>query len=768
MALTSCAFGQAQQEPPAPAPQKLPPAVPDNQRVDGNQPQENAVAKVKVKPEEWARQAIDAPIFEPDMQGVALATLYEKLTGKRVIMSREAMTSTISAFIKPPVTNAGAAVVLEKSAMLEGLVFIPSGPNEVKLVKAANSNRQGIPVVTRAAEIPEGEKVITYVMSFDHISAEDGLKVFNTLVRTFNPQGIITPVANTSTLLITENSALVRTLLKIKEEIDLPQELFTNLSIELSHGDAEEVAASVQTILDFTSGQNVLSSSTGGNNNQNTRNNNNGNNNRNNNRNNNNQRTAGSEGSVLLTAMSSNNRIHITGRPIEVRYAESLIRDFDSPSRSQNYIRHKLHFLAVSDFLPIASDAINRTTNRIAEQGGGNQAGGRNTGNNNAAGANAQGGGENGTVLSDGDRLEYPESLLIGKTLLVADNANNALIVQGPPQSIGIIKDLINEMDIASEQVQITAVFGRYSVTDDLDFGVDFARTYQATRGSNSGFAIGNSTGYPVLVDPTTLTDGAALNAASVAGLSIYGKIGNHFLPTLRAMQSDGKFKLVSRPSVFTTNNRKAVLSSGQSIAVPTNTLSQNVNGANGLSQSTNIEFRDVLLKLEVVPLVNSDDEVTLKISFVNDTIVGSQTIDGNSIPTIGKEELVTTVTVPNNGTIVLGGLITERDQDDKDGVPILSSIPGIGRLFSTTTKSKLREELVIFIQPRIVSRDGDLEKLQKYNRSKSQLARDIQGESAGVLPKLPSREKEKQPDGGKDVVPLGNPKDGRYRGIRR
>ena len=171
------------------------------------------------------------------------------------------------------------------------------------------------------------------------------------------------------------------------------------------------------------------------------------------------------------------------------------------------------------------------------------------------------------------------------------------------------------------------------------------------------------------LLDPTGLTDVA--DFPDIAGFSLYGQLGREVAATLTALESSGKFHLMARPTVFTTNNRVAVLSSGQQVAVPTNTFTQGGAGNNG-SQSTNIAFRDVLLELEVIPLVNSPDEVTLEISFVNNNIVGETIIDGNSIPTIGQESIVTTVTVPNGETVVLGGLITERDETSESGIPVL------------------------------------------------------------------------------------------------
>ena len=212
---------------------------------------------------------------------------------------------------------------------------------------------------------------------------------------------------------------------------------------------------------------------------------------------------------------------------------------------------------------------------------------------------------------------------------------NNTLIVQGPPQSIEVAKNLIKQMDVAGKQVQITAVFGRYTMNGEESFGVDFAKT---SSGSNSGRTLAGSsdTGFPIVVNPNSLTSPELLPspANAIAGLALYGQVSRNFFAYLRALESKGRFKLLSRPTLFTTNNRQAVLSSGQRVAVPTSTLSESAgDGAAAVSQNTNIEFKDVVLKLEVVPLVNTDNEVALKISFLNDNIVGAKPLTAIVFP---------------------------------------------------------------------------------------------------------------------------------------
>ncbi|MEY3394299.1 MAG: hypothetical protein RL346_535, partial [Verrucomicrobiota bacterium] len=194
------------------------------------------------------------------------------------------------------------------------------------------------------------------------------------------------------------------------------------------------------------------------------------------------------------------------------------------------------------------------------------------------------------------------------------------------------------------------------------------------------------------------------------AGLSIYGKIGNSLASYINLLSTSNDFTVLSRPSIFTANNQKGTISSGRRIAIPTNSNQFSGNGV-----STNIEYRDVVLKLEVIPLVNSDDEITLQIALLSDDVIGkSDPIEGiGEVPIIGTRELLTTVTVPNNQTIILGGLITTNDTETVTGIPILSDIPGLGRLFSTKSKGVDRDELMIFIQPSIVNNEKSLSDLQ-------------------------------------------------------
>jgi type II secretory pathway component GspD/PulD (secretin) len=390
----------------------------------------------------------------------------------------------------------------------------------------------------------------------------------------------------------------------------------------------------------------------------------------------------------------------------------------------------------VADFLPVAELALQRAFSGNAEGGsaaggaagggggrtganfgGGSTGGSRTTGStrgsssgSSSTGGSAFGGGGGGGAggaggiggggnsLGEPNVSSAPESLLVGRTLLVADNITNSIVIQGPPAGLEIITRLLDEIDVKAEQVMISCVFGQLALGDDLSYGIDYLREVQ-NRGDNAIGGRGGSggSGVPLPLDGAAFDPGAF---AASAGLGIYGKIGPYLNVYLRALQSSDRFNVISRPTVFMSNNQKGTISSGQRIAVPTNSFNSGTTG-----QSTNIEYQDVVLTLEVIPLVNSEDEVTLQIYLLNDEVIGTQVIEGvGEVPTISTRELVTTVTVPNNETIVLGGLITSRDRKVRSGIPILSAIPYIGGLFGQTTSGKEREELLIFIQPKIIN----------------------------------------------------------------
>jgi type II secretory pathway component GspD/PulD (secretin) len=295
--------------------------------------------------------------------------------------------------------------------------------------------------------------------------------------------------------------------------------------------------------------------------------------------------------------------------------------------------------------------------------------------------------------------------------LLVGDPSINQLSVSGPPEHLEAIRELLAIVDQRPRQVYISTVIGQLTLGDDIEYGVDMVRTIEGFEvgddASRFAGALRNRTAD--ILDPAELGSIAEFLPAAT-GLNIYGQIGDQLNVFISALERTQRFKVLSRPSIFALNNRRAVIATGQRIAVPTSTLTRLDGGVGGEGAVTaNIDYRDVVLKLEVVALINSDSEVTLTISQVNDEVIGSSTVSGNEVPTIGTQEMVTSVIVPNGRTVMLGGLVTETMEDTRSGIPILIHIPILKHLFGSTDQKQQRKELVIFLQPHIINDEDTL-----------------------------------------------------------
>ena len=300
-----------------------------------------------------------------------------------------------------------------------------------------------------------------------------------------------------------------------------------------------------------------------------------------------------------------------------------------------------------------------------------------------------------------------PKAVTIGNAKIIADQRSNSIIILGNQEVVVKVGKLLDEMDVKAPQVALSTVIGELTLKNDQKFGVDWFKAggtphtdingnvLPRTQGDTSlaGFAR-NTNQTPI--DPANLLNLTNLtSAAGTGGTTVFLSSARDGLAAIvKALDSTGRFRVLNRPVVFTTNNKKAIIASGQEIPVPVNTLSSFIPNAtvgstpiNNFGTQSSIQYKKVALQLEVVPLINSEKEVSLDILQKLDSLGTPTIVDGNSIPTIVTRYIKTTVSAPNCSTIVLGGLITDNKQVSKDGIPLLSRIPLIGALFRNTVQ---------------------------------------------------------------------------------
>ena len=331
-----------------------------------------------------------------------------------------------------------------------------------------------------------------------------------------------------------------------------------------------------------------------------------------------------------------------------------------------------------------------------------------------------------------------PKAVVIGNAKLIADQRANSIIILGNREVVVKVEKILDEMDVKAPQVALSTVIGQLTLNNNEEFGVDWFAKYQnklvGISRNNTIFGTNNPpipfpsvapsvspgvlTGNGSIIDPSNLINFSQILQNMVAtgagGTNIYVAAGNYLATIVHLLESTGRFKVMSRPTVFTSNNKKAIIASGQEVPVPVNTLSNvgtvGINGTAAVQAS--IEYKKVVLQLEVVPLINSEKEVSLDILQKIDSIVpgGGKLISGNEVPTIATRYIRTNVAAANGSTIILGGLVEEEKNKQYQGIPYLSRIPLIGVAFRGTAVSKTRRELIILMCPQV-----SLTKLDAY-----------------------------------------------------
>ena len=354
-----------------------------------------------------------------------------------------------------------------------------------------------------------------------------------------------------------------------------------------------------------------------------------------------------------------------------------------------------------------------------------------------------------------------PTIATVGNTKIIADQSSNTIILLGGAEAKDKVFETLDQLDVRPPQVVIRTVIGELSLTKDSELGFNYL--LRTNRGSifssnSASFATGTTSTTNTTTTGTVATGTATTGTAAAttgtgsnlsqltdlatglagAGSSFSGvggiiSIGKSFEVILSALESTTRFKTLSRPMIFTSNNKKAIIASGQEIAVPTSQVGTSTGSVAGtVGTYTNVDYKDVTLQLEVVPLINSEHEITLDILQKIDSLVGNgagTTVNGTVVPTIATRYLKTTVSAPNHSTIVLGGLITQDENKSSGDIPYLSKIPVIGNLFKARTTDADRSELIILMHPEVVNTPALLVQTEKNESRRTYLGSDLEGQ---------------------------------------
>ncbi|WP_349573241.1 type II secretion system secretin GspD [Azotobacter salinestris] len=408
------------------------------------------------------------------------------------------------------------------------------------------------------------------------------------------------------------------------------------------------------------------------------------------------EQTKGSEGSRLMPIVKADartNSLLIRADESNREYLRQVIKELDSEVQTDNNTRvHYLKYAKAEDLAAV----LEKISGTISEEEG----------------------------------KAPPESAGTNQNAIhiKAHEATNSIVMSGSPRIIRDLGQLIEQLDIRRAQVLVEAIIVEMSEDRAKELGVQWLLADR--NGSGRALAGTNFTnlgnGLNGILDATTTGDtpisvpGALRNVGGLtAGVGRFSDSGLNFAVLLKALQDDAKSNILSTPSLLTMDNQEASILVGQEIPVSTGSTLSNDNNAS--NQFRTIERKDVGVKLLITPQINEGGAVQLQIEQEVSSLGQQIGDDGVSF---NKRQIKTAVLVDHGATIVLGGLIDDDISEAGSKVPVLGSLPVVGRLFRSDGSRIVRRNLMVFIRPTIIR---DQQMLTSVSKAKYGFIRDRQ-----------------------------------------
>ena len=326
------------------------------------------------------------------------------------------------------------------------------------------------------------------------------------------------------------------------------------------------------------------------------------------------------------------------------------------------------------------------------------------------------------------------------KTVITHHEKTNSLIISSPESNLSTIKNIISQLDIRRAQVLVEAIIVELSETAASSLGVETifngsdkdSVPIGLTRFGGSGpdlLSIVGSSADETNVNLSTTASASLLNTQGlIAGFGDLTPGKDNFVGIINAISQDSNSNILATPSLMAMDNELSTSIIGQEIPITTGE-SLGTNNANPFRTTSR---QEVGIKLEVTPQINEGSSVVMQIKIEVSGVAGVP-MSGIDIIT-NKRAIETTTLVDNGQIIVLGGLVDEDKQDTVSQVPLLGSIPVLGKLFQSSSTTTVKKNLMVFLRPTIItdSASATSASSEKYNYIKAKQI--IAGESQELI----------------------------------
>jgi len=598
------------------------------------------------------------PVILRDETVAQVLELLARWTGKSILRPQALPANVYSLSLPETATRDDALLALETLLALNGVAVIQQGDKFLKIVPNLVAKAESPSLITESTlRLPPSGRIASKIFTFKHAAAQE---VLPTLTGMLNTQLASPPVyfSRNNAVLVTDSIMNLQKIEALVAEIDRPQlDAIVTKVYELKAAMATDVVSKLTALLrtPTTSGGAPFRLSTG----------------------------------TSFTADERTNRVVLMGSADQHPFFDNLISTLDATSDPNT--RTEVIFLrnaTAQDVATLITQLVTGQTTAAQRASGGSSTRTTTTrttttvptttSSSAVAAAAAAGGQQSGAN-------EFSQMLTV-----LPDIRSNSIVASGTKSDLQLLKELVDKVDIVLPQVRIECVVAEVTLSDTDQSGIT---ALGLTLQNGKLIGVGANVQGGTLTGGNATVTGAAPAQGLLAGSDLSGIIS--LTPTPRI----GDTKFLSVPAVTTSHNKEATIFSGESRPIITGTAA--VPGVGSAAITSQVSQREIGIQLRVLPLVGKDGSVQIQLTQTVDDIIGTVLLDGNEQPIIGSRRTESFVSANSGEIIVLGGV--QRNVDTKDTTR-LGPIPFLGDLFGSSTTKKVRQDLVIFLRPYVLT----------------------------------------------------------------
>ena len=667
---------------------------------------------------------------------------YALRTGRTYIPSPATPKVTITLRTTPdsPLTDEEYLRAIREVLSLNGIVLIEEGEKFLRVVPAAEAGTSGMrpqfadPETGRFPDTPEEGATITRMIDLKHLGTEEAMPVVNSLMR---PGAKVLTIERTNSIMITDAAENANRIVEVLERMDTPvvarEEPFFR---QIRYAKAEDVKARIEDLVakmqEDSAGKNNNKTGTVAQ-----------------------PRDAGSpgmerrqlppgvtirggrrdrdedrapaaaetaasiidearrgvlRGKVAIVPDPRTNRLLIITRPENMDFIDKIIEEIDIPTAPEFLVEViRLEHAVAADVASLLNDLISKKKSSDDDAAPMRDTDKSDSGSDAAASRRAP-----AAAPAGGSSAQTRIARLDAENIsILSDERSNSLLVMASVSDMAILRSIIDAIDIQLSQVVIETAIVSISFKDSFETGIDWAQRVMLQGAGENGPKYagasrgGGGSGTPVPALGLNSSDAIRAAGGAAGGVTGWFSIFDWNMDLIvQAVKNDSKARLMSRPRITTMDNKEAVLEATDRIYWKGNTTYY----SNSDYTSENIQNEDIGIKLTVTPRINKTGFITLTVEQEIQTNEGYKDINGSQYPQLTTRKMGADVQVLSGETVVLGGLAQNSVTKSTTKVPLLGDIPLLGWLFRHETDEKVRNEIIVFLTPRVIDTPAQME----------------------------------------------------------